>query len=184
MTKKTRDQDEVTLEGREASPDEQRREDESPEATIDRLRQEVADLEDKWKRALAETQNVRRQSRLNEGEAVFQGARRVLESVIPVLDHFDLALGQDPSAVSAEQIIGGVRLIRDELLKALANQNVVLVEPSPGDDFDPNRHEAMMRQASDEVGPGQIVQVLQVGYAMGDRMLRPAKVVIAEEGQG
>lgn len=156
---------------------------ETPEDVIERLQGEISDLDAKWKRALADAQNVRRQSRLNENEAAYQGARRVLDGVIPVLDHFDLALGQDSKSVSAEQIIGGVRLIRDELLKALASQNVSTIEPKPGDAFDPTRHEAMMRQPSGDVEPGHIMQVLQSGYAMGERTLRPAKVIIADESR-
>jgi molecular chaperone GrpE len=151
---------------------------------ISQLEGQIADLDAKWKRALADAQNTRRQSRINETEAAFQGARRVLEGIIPVLDHFELALGQDAEAVSAEQIMGGVRLIRDELLKALASHNVTTIAPRPGDEFDPNRHEAMMREPTTEVAPGTISKALQVGYAMGDRTLRPAKVIIAQSPEG
>lgn len=178
MKKKTKREEEPVLEDTELVDEI----DDSPEAEIERLRNELADFEDKWKRALADAQNTRRQSRLNESEAAYQGSRRVLESVIPVLDHFDLALGQDAASMTTEQIIAGVRVIRDELLKGLSNQNVTLVEPQPGDEFDPTRHEAMMRQPSADVEPGHIVQALQVGYVMGDRVIRAAKVIIAEEG--
>ena len=183
MTRKAHDQTEP-IDDAPTGDEQGATEEQSAERSLERLHADLAEMEDKWKRALAETQNVRRQSRLNESEAMFQGQKRVLEGVIPVLDHFDLALGQDPATVSAEQIIGGVRLIRDELLKALASHNVSLVEPKPGDEFDPMRHEAMMRQPAGDVAPGHIVQVLQVGYAMGDRVLRPAKVTLAEEASG
>lgn len=183
MKKKTKERDEPALEPDElVDPlDDVQAEDDSPEAVIERLRNELADYDDKWKRALAEVQNTRRQSRLNEVEAAYQGSRRVLESIIPVLDHFDLALGQDAASMNTEQIMDGVRVIRDEFLKALSNQNVTLLQPEPGDEFDPMRHEAMMRQPSEDVEPGHIVQALQVGYAMGDRVIRAAKVIIAEE---
>lgn len=179
MTKKT-NEDEHAFD--EDVFDALEQDDDSPEATIERLRNELADFEDKWKRALADAQNTRRQSRLNESEAAFQGSRRVIESIIPALDHFDLALGQDADSMTTDQVIAGVRVIRDELLKALANQNVTLVQPQPGDEFDPMRHEAMMRQPSDQIEPGHIVQALQVGYAIGERVIRPAKVIIAEGG--
>ncbi|MCH6551253.1 MAG: nucleotide exchange factor GrpE [Planctomycetes bacterium] len=107
------------------------------------------------------------------------GSAQVIRSVLGVLDHFDLALNQDHTRIDVEQLVGGVRIVRDELLKALQTHGVERVEPAVGDEFDPNRHEAMMRQPSDDAAPNTIVSVLSPGYTMGDLVLRPAKVAVA-----
>ncbi|MEL7472862.1 MAG: nucleotide exchange factor GrpE [Planctomycetota bacterium] len=146
---------------------------------IESLQSEVEDLKDKHLRALAEIQNTQRRSRQNEEEARKQGARRILDSVVPVLDHFDLALGLDPATTSAEQIMGGVSAIREEFRKALAAAGVTEIAVEPGAEFDPQRCEAMLRQPSDEVAEGCVIAVLQGGYAMGDRVIRPAKVSVS-----
>ena len=70
------------------------------------------------------------------------------------------------------------------LLKALQGQGVARIEPLFGDEFDPNRHEAIMRQPSDEAAPNTIVSVLSPGYTLGDLVLRPAKVAVAAAEEG
>ena len=100
-------------------------------------------------------------------------------SVLPVLDQLQLALQQDLEAVSSEQVLEGVRIAGDELVKILSDHGVAAIEPKPGDDFEPHRHEAMMNMDSEEHESGQIVQVLQVGFILGEQVLRPAKVSVA-----
>jgi molecular chaperone GrpE len=140
----------------------------------------------KYLRTLAEFQNYQRRSLQNEQFAKAQGAAGVVQSVVNVIDHFDIALGQDPSRASAEQVISGVRLIRDELLRALQQHGVGLINPVPGDEFTPGRHEAVSMRAQDGVAPGRVVQTFQAGYTLAgggvsgqERVLRPAKVVVA-----
>lgn len=149
----------------------------------EKLAQLSAELDDAKARALrlmADYQNYQRRAYLNEDVAKQQGIASVVSSVVPVLDHFDLALMQDPSKASAEQIIAGVKVIREELLKALAQRGVGVIAPKPNDEFNPGRHEAVMQQPADGILPGHIVQCFQLGYTLGpDRVLRPAKVVVA-----
>jgi molecular chaperone GrpE len=132
-------------------------------------------------RALADFANYQRRAAENERRALQSGAARLAQSIVPVLDHFDLALEQDTKQTTAEQLIGGVKIVRDELVKALQAHGVERIDPKPNDEFDPNKHEAMMRQDAPDVAPDHIVRVLQPGYAMGDHVLRPAKVAIASE---
>ncbi len=131
------------------------------------------------KRALADYQNFQRRSLENERQAGQQGATRVVRSVLPVLDHFDLALGQNAQDLTVEQLIGGVKMVRDELVKALQLSGLERIDPKPGDEFDPNQHEAMMRQPAEGIDPNHVVAVMQTGYRIGDQVLRPAKVAIA-----
>ncbi len=160
---------------------------EPSEAGPDPLEQVMLERDDALaarQRALADLVNFQRRAEANEHRAVQTGAARVVRSILAVLDHFDLALDQDPEQLSVEQLIGGVRIVHDDLLKALQSQGVKRIEPLIGDEFDPNRHEAVMRQPSDEAAPNTIVSVLSPGYAMNDLVLRPAKVAVATAEEG
>ena len=137
------------------------------------------DYRDKYQRALADYQNYQRRAINNEREARVSGVRTVIESVLGVVDHFDLALNQDPEKVSVEQLIGGISVVRDELFKALSVHGVQPIEPAVNEEFSPGEHEAVMQQPADGVEPGRISLMLQVGYRLGDRVVRPAKVAVS-----
>lgn len=132
----------------------------------------------------ADFQNFRRRAAKSEDEACRQGATGVVQSIVPVLDNFDMALGQDVEKASVEQIASGVRVIRDELLRILAGFGVERVEPRSGDEFDPRHHQAMMQQPTADFEAGRIVQTINVGYLLGGRVVRPAKVIVAAEAAG
>jgi len=148
-------------------------------ALFDRLARDLADMEDRWKRALADFQNFQRRASGNEAQAHARGVRDACQGLLCVLDSLDLALSQDPQAVSAQQMHAAVGAIREEAAKALASQGVTAIDPSPGDAFDPAAHEAVMRQPARGVAPGHVSAIHQRGYAMGERVLRPAKVSVA-----
>ena len=108
------------------------------------------------------------------------GVADVARTVVGSIDHFDIALNADLSKATAEQIVSGVRVIREELLKTLAQHGVGLINPVQGELFQPGRHEAVMQMAQDGIDSGHIVQTFQAGYTLGaDRVLRPAKVAVA-----
>ena len=134
-------------------------------------------------RVMADFQNFQRRATLNEQAAKAAGVSNVAASVVSVIDHFDIALTQDPARASAQQIIDGVRVIRDELLRALARHGVALIQPQPNEEFQPGRHEAIMHQEGEGVEPGRIVSCFQPGYALQDgdtqRIIRPAKVAVS-----
>jgi len=144
----------------------------------DALRTDLAEAEDRYKRALADFQNYQRRALANEAQARDEGAAGVVKSVLTVIDHFDLALGQDPEKASAESILEGVKLIKGELLRTLAQHGVSPVEPRPGDELDHHRHEAVGQMSAEDLDAGVIATCLQPGYRIGDRVLRPAKVMV------
>jgi len=146
---------------------------------LDRLRQELDETRQRYLRALADSQNAQRRAQASEIEARTQGVCGVVLGILSVLDHFDLALDQDPQTVSVDQLIEGVGLIRSELLAALRSQGVEPINPSPNDQFDPTLHQAVVQQAAQGVEPGRISSLLQPGYALGQRVIRPAKVAVA-----
>jgi molecular chaperone GrpE len=148
-------------------------------ALVESLQNELDQANNKWKRALADFQNFQRRSMENEREARRQGLTAVLQSIIPVLDHFDLALSHDPANSSAEQVIDGVKVIREELIKALGVHGVGLINPAVNQPLDPHRHQAITHLAAEGVEPGHVAATLQVGYLLGERVVRPAKVAVA-----
>lgn len=130
-------------------------------------------------RALADFANYQRRAVDNEARARQDSIASVVRSLVPVLDHFDTALGQDAERVSLERLLGGVRIVRDELAKVLEAQGLKEIPVAVGDELDPHRHEAIARLPDEGVAPNHVSAIFQKGYALGDQVLRPAKVAVA-----
>jgi molecular chaperone GrpE len=153
------------------------------EAT-NKLREQLAMAQGDYQRVLADFSNYQRRALSNEQVAKTEGASKVASDVVQVVDHFDLALGQDLSKATLESILDGMKLIRDELIRVLAKHGVTLIAPKPNDAFTPGRHEAITQQAAEGVEPGNVVTTFQPGYALAtpagnERVIRPAKVSVA-----
>lgn len=147
----------------------------------ERLLADVEDWKSKYARSLADFQNYQRRAIENEKEARRQGITSVVQNLMGVLDTFDLALQQDASKGSAEQIMQGIRMIKQQFMHALSSVGVTPIEPRPGDEFDPHKHEAVAHIATPDVEPGTTFQTFQPGYALADRVLRPAKIAVAKQ---
>jgi molecular chaperone GrpE len=131
-------------------------------------------------RALADYVNFQKRSAANERRALSRGTVEVVRSLMQVIDHFDLAVNQDVQSMTVEQLIGGVQIVRNELAQVLERHDVTTIAPEPGAEFDPMWHEAIMRQPSEDVPPDAVVMTIQPGYRLGEMIVRPAKVIIAE----
>lgn len=134
-------------------------------------------------RALAEYQNYQRRSLMNEQESRKQGVTGVLNSVLPVLDHFDMALSQPAESEATQRVIDGVKVIKGELVRALERHGVSAINPEIGSEPDPSRHAVLMHKAVEGVAPGTISSVMQPGYTLEGRVIRPAMVTVAPEDQ-
>jgi molecular chaperone GrpE len=149
------------------------------EDALVRLIQERDEAVAARQRALADFRNYQRRAEENESRARTMGIFKVARGLVTTLDHFDLALAQDPAKATAAQILSGMKLVRDELVKLLEANGVSRIDAKPGDEFDPGRHEAVMKQPAEGVEANHVATMFQPGYAMGDMVLRPAKVSIA-----
>jgi molecular chaperone GrpE len=137
----------------------------------------LADLEDRWRRALADLDNLRkRYARELERERATERAR-VAASWLPVLDNLELALGH--AGADASQIVEGVRAIRDQAVEALARLGYPRRE-EVGVPFDPSRHEVVTVVDESDAPPGTVVQVLRPGYGEDDHQLRPMAVAVSK----
>jgi molecular chaperone GrpE len=148
------------------------------------LEQQLADLDARYRRALADYQNFQRRASENEKRAREFGAVEVVQALIPVLDHCKLALTMDPEKASAQQVLDGVKGILDQFFTTMARFGVEPIDPARGEEFNPGRHEAMMQTDDPGVDPGAIAQVLQSGYAVRERVVRPAQVSVRPADAG
>ena len=144
------------------------------------LQRERNEFESKYLRTMADYQNLARRAQQNEVVAREQAIMQMARQLVTVLDHFDHALVVDPEKTAAGDVLKGVVIVRDELLRALQQFGVSRLDVQPGEPFDPNRHEAMMRQPHDEMETDQVIMQLQPGYVLAGKTLRPAKVSVAE----
>ena len=110
-------------------------------------------------------------------EAGSFASERSFKELLPVLDHMDLALAH--AASDPERLVEGIQMILAQLVGTLRRQGLEKIEPGPGSPFDPALHEAMKNVHSLEVGAGQVLDLLQPGYVLHDRLLRPARVSVS-----
>jgi len=159
----------------------------SPAEQIAALAAAVDELRDKFLRAVAETDNVRKRAEREVAEARTYGIANFAREVIGVADNLSRALEAIPpeARASADEtlkaLLDGVDLTSRELNKALQKQGIRTLDPV-GEKFDPNFHQAMFEIPDANVPAGMVVQVVQTGYAIGDRVLRPALVGVSKGG--
>src|SRR5688572_17592299 len=145
------------------------------------LEQELADARDAQLRAIADFQNYRRRS-LDEAIKTRELASAALvEKLLPLLDNFERSLAAAESGASPETVLEGVRLMQKQLVSALQAVNVRPID-AVGQPFDPNYHEAIMSEPSDKP-EGTVLDVIESGYTMGSRVLRPAKTRVSQGRQ-
>lgn len=152
----------------------------SPQEQIAALKAQRDELEAKLLRTAADYQNYVRRSQQNINDACTQQIMSLAKALITPLDNFDHALTTPLQGDMDEGFIKGVQIVRDELLKVLEQFDVKRIDVKAGDEFDPIRHEALQRVPAKDVPSGAIVEQYQPGYLIGQKTLRPAKVVIAE----
>src|SRR5688500_8323544 len=148
------------------------------QAPTDELRRERDALQDRLLRTAAEFDNYRKRIDKERRELAEYAAADVITEVRPILDNFERAL-QAPAGGDAEGFRKGIELIHKQMLDLLRKRGVRPIE-ALGTDFDPNFHQAVIHEASDEHREGEVVQELQRGYVLGDRLLRPAMVKVAK----
>src|SRR5215218_3353616 len=160
----------------------------APEADpIAVLEAEKADLKDKLLRLMADMEILRRRTEREIADARTYAVTNFARDMLNVADNIRRAVESVPAETRAsadgafKSFLDGIELTERDLTKTLERHGVKLIEPQ-GQRFDPNRHQAMFEVPDPEVPTGTVVQVVQSGYVIGDRVLRPALVGVAKGG--
>ena len=161
--------------------------DDPEEGSVEALQKEAADARDKMLRTLAEMENLRKRTAREVSDARTYGISGFARDVLDIADNLQRALDAVPAEARAaadpglKALIEGVELTERSLHNALEKNGVRKFDPA-GEKFDPNVHQAMYEVPDPSVPAGTIAQVIQSGYMIGDRILRPALVGVAKGG--
>lgn len=146
---------------------------------VEALREQAAANHDRYLRAVAELENVRRRAARDVANARRYGVEKLAQALLPVLDSLEAGLATAEQA-SAESLRDGKKATMRLLNAALEQVGIKELDPH-GEPFDPALHEAMAMAPSEDAEPGTVIEVFQKGYSIHDRLLRAARVVVARE---
>jgi len=148
--------------------------------------QEIAELKDKLLRAAAETENIRRRSVRDREDAHKFAISRFAQDLCEIADNLGRAIAAVPADQAKEGVVAtvieGVEMTERTLLSVFERHGMTMIDPV-GEKFDPNLHEAMTEIEDPSTAPGTIVQVFQTGFLLNDRLIRPARVIVARGGK-
>jgi molecular chaperone GrpE len=144
---------------------------------------EIAELKDKYLRAMADADNVRKRTRLQSEETVRMQRENMLRDLLPIADNLERAVEAASGGGNGKSIVEGVELVLRSLLDFLKSHGVTPLNEA-GQLFDPNRHEAVARIESEHHRPNTVVEEFHRGYQIGERVLRPARVSVAAAPAG
>jgi molecular chaperone GrpE len=153
---------------------------------LERLQQALSESEERAKshweqylRAVADLDNVRKRAQRDIESANRYGLEKIAQELLPVRDSLELAVQNAPRS-DVQNLVAGQEATLALLARALEKFGVRVINPQ-GEPFDPERHEAMMTQESATAEPNSVLQVVQPGYELNGRLLRPARVIVARE---
>lgn len=147
---------------------------------LDEANEKIATLEDKYLRQVAEFDNYRKRTVKEKAELIKNGGERAIESILPVLDDFERALANMSKNESAAEIMTGVELIYNKFVGILKQNGLQKIE-TEGADFNTDFHEAIaMIPAPTEELKGKVLDCVQTGYTLNDKVIRHAKVAVGE----
>jgi molecular chaperone GrpE len=144
---------------------------------VEQETEQVQEADDRLLRLAADFDNYKKRAARERAEYVALANERLLKELLPIIDDLERALNAAEEHEEA-QLEEGVRLVHRSLASLLERQGVKEI-PTDGK-FDPHVHEALLAQPSDEAEQGDVIDVIQKGYTLGDRVVRPARVIVAE----
>lgn len=161
----------------------------SKNAEIEELKKALEDSEDAKLRALAETENIRRRMDKEKQDNARYGTAPLAKDLLSVLDNFERALLASPKETKNKNDLEknynslheGVSLTLKEIISIFNRNGIEIINPEKGETFDHNIHQAMLEVVTDEFKPGSVCEVLQPGYKIYERLLRPAMVGVSKE---
>ena len=149
------------------------------EKEIEALQAEVEEKQDQYLRTRADFENYKKRV-LRDATRSYQDAMTsVMKIFLSVADDLERALNNKPEGEDLENWLNGLELIHQKLMNQMKNQGVERMDVKPGDEFDPNIHEAITQEEHPDYEDGQIIDVVQPGYRISERIIRPAMVRVA-----
>ena len=147
---------------------------------LDEANEKIANLEDKYLRQAAEFDNYRKRTIKEKAELIKNGGERAIESILPVLDDFERAIQTMSKDENATEMLTGVELIYNKFIGILKQNGLQKIE-TEGADFDTDYHEAIaLVPTPDESLKGKVLDCVQTGYTLNDKVIRHAKVAVGE----
>lgn len=186
MSKKDQAEKEENLENQEAVTSDENQEaetfasdEENQEGKLEdqenSFEQELGEAKDKYLRLYSEFENFRRRTSKEKLELISTATKDLMSDVLPVMDDFERAM---QSTEDAKAFLEGIKLIHTKLNKSLENKGLKKMEVAKGDDFDEENHEAITQIPAGEEMEGKVVDVVEPGYLLGEKVIRFAKVVV------
>ena len=172
-------QPEQELPGAADNPPPPPAEPEIPKDPLVAAKEELAQWRDRALRTQADLENFRKRSARDRSDAIKYGNASLLEGLVPIADNFEMGLAAATADDAQSSIAQGMQMVHKQLNDFLANNGLKEIE-TDGKEFDPNQHEALSQQASDEIPEGHIISTLRKGYQLHDRLLRAANVIVSK----
>lgn len=146
------------------------------EDEVEKLKQGIADINDKYLRLYAEFDNYRRRTRQEHANLLLTASEKVITNLLPIIDDFARAFENIENEKAFNE---GVKIINDKFLQILKSNGVTKIDVKCGDVFDENLHDAIVKQKTeDEEMSGKVINIIENGYKMHDKILRYAKVIV------
>jgi molecular chaperone GrpE len=150
------------------------------EADLRKLQTERDTLFEQLARVQADFRNAQKRLEADKQQAIQFANSKLITSLLPVIDNFERALAADPSKADVNTLLKGLQITYDQLMTQLRQQNIEPIAPEPGTPFDPNLHQAILQQPTDKYDQPTVTQLLQNGYSLHGRVLRPAQVAVSK----
>lgn len=166
-------------EGNEPEPTEQSEDSSEPQLSeLEIAQAEAAEMKTRYLRAVADMENYRKRIAREKQDIIRSAAANVVESLLPVLDNMKLGLQAAENHPEAKDVTFGFKMVDDQLKKSLSEQGLQELIPD-GESFDPNLHECVAHQPSEDVAEDLIIQTVRAGYRLNDRLIRAANVIVS-----
>ena len=143
---------------------------------LEKAQEEIADLKDKWLRSVAEFENYRKRTLKERAELILNGGEKVITAILPIIDDMERAIENGAKTDDPEVLREGMSLIHQKFMKTLEAQGVSKIETENAD-FDTDVHEAL---AMGDDKKGKVIDCLQQGYKLNDKVIRHAKVAVGQ----
>ena len=151
----------------------------APVSDVERLQAERDELFERLARVSAEFRNSQRRLEQEKEQAVAYANSSLLKSLLPIVDNLERALAVDTAKTDVTQLLKGMQIVHDQWMNVLKLQHVEQIAPETGTPFNPEQHEALMRQPGDAYSEPTVTQLFQKGYTYRGRTLRPAGVAVS-----